>query len=130
MPGSAQSAVRLRQMTFDFLVDRGKSRSGAAAFGRETFLPVTFFVELHVATDLDADGVEDAIDEPVVGVEVSAARDDRCGGEEIFDPSAVAWSRERPGGGAPTTDDVRSPAASRSVGGFLCGEGERRLLVR
>jgi hypothetical protein len=62
---------------------------GAAVLGREPFLPITFLVELHVASDFGADGVEHVVDERVVGVEVASPRDAGSGGEEVFDVATV-----------------------------------------
>lgn len=79
-------------MTFELVVDGRQAGGGAAALGGEAFLHIAFLVELHVASDFGTDGVEDVVDEWVVGVEVAAPGDVRSGGEEVFDVATVAGS--------------------------------------
>jgi uncharacterized protein YfaP (DUF2135 family) len=97
-------------MTFDFLINGQESPSGAALLGLHSLMAITFLIQAHIPSHLDADSAQDIVHERIIDIDRPTAGYRRGGGQEALDVAAVT--------GRTTTRRTTSIASQRSPTGL------------
>lgn len=82
-------------MTFDYLINGQESLSGAALLGLHSLLAITFLIQAHIPSHLDADSAQDIVHERMIDIDRPTAGYRRGGGQEALDVAAVTGADGR-----------------------------------